>query len=91
LVRPEGGAVFALLRYIEQRQHHAAISESTAIRYLKEMNFTFKRYRYRSKNGSRRRSTAYARKYFPLVIITIVGEFNYAGKRKTTTYEYKFK
>jgi hypothetical protein len=34
---------------IERRQYHAAISESTTVRYLKDMNFTFKRYRYRLK------------------------------------------
>jgi transposase len=46
LAAAEGGTVVALLRHIEQRQRHASISESTAVRYLKEMNFTFKRYRY---------------------------------------------
>jgi hypothetical protein len=46
LAQAEGGTVVALLRHIEQRQKHASISESTAVRYLKEMKFTFKRYRY---------------------------------------------
>lgn len=46
LAQAEGGTVVALLRHIEQRQHQAAISESTAVRYLNEMNFTFKRYCY---------------------------------------------
>jgi transposase len=41
-----GGTVVALLRRIEHRQELAAISERTATRYLKEMNFTYKRYRY---------------------------------------------
>lgn len=42
----EGGSVVALLRRIEQCRDHAPISESTAKRYLKELNFTYKRYRY---------------------------------------------
>jgi transposase len=46
LAQAEGGTVVALLRRIEQRQEQAAISERTATRYLKEMNFTYKRYRY---------------------------------------------
>ena len=46
LAHSEGGSVVALLRQIEQCQDHAPISESTAKRYLKEMNFTYKRYRY---------------------------------------------
>ena len=46
LAHSVGGSVVALLRQIEQCQGHAPISESTAKRYLKEMNFTYKRYRY---------------------------------------------
>jgi transposase len=46
LAQSEGGTVVALLQRIEQRQEQAAISERTATRYLKEMNFTYKRYRY---------------------------------------------
>ena len=46
LAQAEGGTVVALLHHIKERQRHASISESTAVRYLKEMNFTFKRYRY---------------------------------------------
>jgi transposase len=46
LAHSEGGSVVALLRQIEQGQDHAPISESTAKRYLKKMNFTYKRYRY---------------------------------------------
>jgi transposase len=46
LAHSEGGSVAALLRQIEQGQDHAPISESTVKRYLKEMNFTYKRYRY---------------------------------------------
>jgi hypothetical protein len=52
LAQVEGGTVVALLRHIEQRQQHATISESTAVRYLKEMNFTFKHYRYSLKKGN---------------------------------------
>jgi transposase len=39
-----GASVVGLLRQIEQRREHA-ISESTAARYLKEMEFTYKRCR----------------------------------------------
>jgi hypothetical protein len=42
-----GGTVAAHLRRIEQRQEQEAISKRTATRYLKEMNFSCKRYRYR--------------------------------------------
>jgi len=38
--------VVALLRQTEQCRDRAPISESTANRYLKEMNFTYKRYPY---------------------------------------------
>jgi hypothetical protein len=43
----------ASLRHIEQRQQHASISESTAVRYLRGMKFTFKRYRYSLKKRNR--------------------------------------
>jgi transposase len=46
LAQSEGGTVVALLRRTEQSQEQAAISERTATRYLKEMKFTYKRYRY---------------------------------------------
>jgi transposase len=46
LAHSEGGSVGTLLRQIERCRDHAPISESTAKRYLKEMNFTYKRYRY---------------------------------------------
>ena len=46
LAHSEGGSVVALLRQIDRCQDHAPISESRAKRYLKEMNFTYKRYRY---------------------------------------------
>lgn len=52
LADSESGTVGALLRQIEQGQDHASISESTAKRYLKEMDFTYKRYRYSLKKAS---------------------------------------
>ena len=54
-----GGSVGALLREIAQCRDHKPISESTAKRYLKEMNFTYKRYRYGLKKSETRwRSSA---------------------------------
>jgi predicted small secreted protein len=41
LAQAEGGTAVALLRHIEHRQEQAAISENTAVRYLKEMNFSY--------------------------------------------------
>lgn len=46
LAQAEGGTAVALLRHIEQREDRAQISENTAVRYLREMNFSYKRYRY---------------------------------------------
>ena len=46
LAHSEGGSVGTLMREIAQCRDYAPISESTAKRYLKEMNFTYKRYRY---------------------------------------------
>lgn len=46
LAQAEGGTVVALLRHIGQRKEQTSISEDTAVRYLKEMNFSYKRYRY---------------------------------------------
>ncbi|MGJ9420698.1 transposase [Massilia sp. CMS3.1] len=51
LANSEGGTVVALLRHIEQDRDHTPISESTAVRYLKEMDFTYKRYRYSLKKS----------------------------------------
>jgi len=51
LAAAEGGTVGALLRQIEQNQDQVAISENTAKRYLKEMDFTYKRYRYSLKKS----------------------------------------
>lgn len=42
----EGGTVGSLLRQVGQIQGQVPISENTAKRYLKEMDFTYKRYRY---------------------------------------------
>jgi transposase len=50
LAHSEGGTVVALLRQIEQDSNHTPISESTAVRYLKEM----KRYRYSLKKAELR-------------------------------------
>jgi hypothetical protein len=46
LVQSKGGTVVALLHQIGQLQERAPISENTAVRYLKEMDFSYKRYRY---------------------------------------------
>lgn len=51
----EGGTVGALLHQIEQSQDQVSISESTAKRYLKEMDFTYKRYRYSLKKSEIKR------------------------------------
>ena len=51
----EGGTVGALLRQIGQIQDQAPISENTAKRYLKGMNFTYKRYRYSLKKSEIKR------------------------------------
>jgi len=62
LAQSEGGTIVTLLRQIRQRQGHPPISETTASRYLKERNFTYKRYRYSlKKNATRKRSSAPAR------------------------------
>jgi transposase len=49
LAQSEGGTVVALLRHIGQQQEQAPVIENTAVRYLKEMNFSYKRYRYGKK------------------------------------------
>lgn len=46
LVQVEGGTAASLLRKLQQREATPAISESTLIRYLKKMDFTYKRCRY---------------------------------------------
>lgn len=62
LAETEGGSVVALLRHIGQQKGQAPISEDTAVRYLKEMNFSYKRYRYSlKKNATKRHSTEQTR------------------------------
>lgn len=57
--RSSCSTVGSLLRQTEQHQDHVPISESTAKRYLKQMPFTYKRYRYSLKKGEiKRRSNA---------------------------------
>lgn len=46
LAHSEGARVVAMLGQIEQCRDHAPISEITGKRFLKEMNFTYKRYWY---------------------------------------------
>lgn len=46
LAHSEGGTIAALLRHLKQRHDHVSISDGTAARYLKEMKFSYKRYRY---------------------------------------------
>lgn len=58
----EGGTVGALLRQVGQNQDQVPISENTAKRYLKEMDFTYKRYRYSLKKSEiRKRSSTPAK------------------------------
>ncbi|WP_288379899.1 helix-turn-helix domain-containing protein [uncultured Massilia sp.] len=58
----EGGTVGALLRQVGQIQGQVPISENTAKRYLKEMDFTYKRYRYSLKKSEiKRRSSTPAK------------------------------
>jgi GTP cyclohydrolase I len=54
--------VGALLRQVGQNQDQVPISENTAKRYLKEMDFTYKRYRYSLKKSEiKRRSSTPAK------------------------------
>jgi hypothetical protein len=46
LAHAEGGTIAALLRHLKQRHGHVSISDGTAARYLKNMKFSYKRYRY---------------------------------------------
>jgi len=62
LAQSAGGTVVALLRQIEQSPGLAPISENTAKRYLKEMDFSYKRYRYSLKKSEiKRRSSTPAK------------------------------
>ena len=58
LAQAEGGSVASLLRQIEQQQGPVLISESTATRYLKEMQFSYKRYRYSLKKSTTKRPSS---------------------------------
>ena len=52
----------ALLRQVGQNPDQVPISENTAKRYLKEMDFTYKRYRYSLKKSEiKRRSSTPAK------------------------------
>ena len=55
LAHSEGGTVVSLLRYVEQQQELVSISERTATRYLKELKFSYKRYRYSLKKSITRK------------------------------------
>jgi len=46
LAHSESGNIGALLRHLKQRHDHVSISDGTAARYLKDMKFSYKRYRY---------------------------------------------
>ncbi|MCD2516872.1 hypothetical protein LQ564_11200 [Massilia sp. G4R7] len=62
LAASEGGTVGALLRQIKENQDQVPISENTAKRYLKEMDYTYKRYRYSLKKSEiKRRSSTPAK------------------------------
>ena len=62
LAHSEGGTIAALLRHLKQHHDHVSISDGTAARYLKDMKFSYKRYRYSlKKNATRMRSSAPAR------------------------------
>lgn len=58
LAQSEGGSVVALLRQIEQQESVVSISESTATRYLKDMHFSYKRYRYSLKKSMIKRHSS---------------------------------
>lgn len=53
LAASESGTVGALLRQIAHSHEQVPISESTDKRYLNQMDFTYKRYRYSSKKRNR--------------------------------------
>jgi transposase len=58
LADAEGGTVGALLRHMPPAEGQAPISPSTAKRYLKEMNFSYKRYRYSLKKSGQKRPSS---------------------------------
>jgi transposase len=52
LAQAEGGSANSLLRTLAQTEGLPAISQETARRYLHEMQFSYKRYRYSLKKAS---------------------------------------
>lgn len=58
LAQAEGGSANSLLRGMAQTEGLPAISEETARRYLHEMLFSYKRYRYSLKKSIRRKLSA---------------------------------
>lgn len=54
LAQSEGGTVAALLRDLASRHEQEMVSEATAKRYLKNLNFSYKRYRYSLKKTLRK-------------------------------------
>ena len=58
LAEVEGGSANSLLRGIAQTQDLPVISEETARRYLHELHFSYKRYRYSLKKNIREKLSA---------------------------------
>jgi transposase len=58
LAQAEGGSANSLLRGMAQTQSVPTISEVTARRYLHDMDFSYKRYRYSLKKSIRRKLSA---------------------------------
>ena len=58
LAESDGGTIAALLRRFEKRQDQELVSESTAKRYLKDLNFSYKRYRYSLKKSMTNRPSS---------------------------------
>lgn len=58
LAQSDGGTISALLRRLEKRQDQELVSESTAKRYLKDLNFSYKRYRYSLKKSTMNRPSS---------------------------------
>ena len=58
LAQADGGSANSLLRTLAQTEGLPAISQETARRYLHEMQFSYKRYRYSLKKSIRRKLSA---------------------------------
>jgi transposase len=58
LAQAEGGSANSLLRNMAPQEGLPAISEETARRYLHEMHFSYKRYRYSLKKSIRQKLSA---------------------------------